>query len=86
MLSNLNLSDMETCYKAFRCEVFDEVRVKANRFDFEPEITMKVAKNGFRVYETPISYSGRSYAEGKKITWVDGLHTLWALIRYRIAD
>ena len=86
MLSNLNLSDMETCYKAFRTPVFDQIDIKSDRFDFEPEITMKVARKGFRVYETPISYSGRSYAEGKKITWKDGLSTLAALIRYRFTD
>lgn len=86
MLTNLNLSDMETCYKAFRREVFDRIRIKSRGFEFEPEITVKVAKNGYRVYETPISYSGRSYEEGKKITWVDGFKTLWALLRYRLWD
>ena len=85
-LSNLNLSDMETCYKAFRSEVFSELTIKSNRFEFEPEITLKVARRGFRIYETPISYSGRSYAEGKKITWVDGLKTLIALVRFRLSD
>jgi glycosyltransferase involved in cell wall biosynthesis len=85
-LSNLNLSDMETCYKAFRREVFADLRIKSNRFEFEPEITLKVARRGFRIYETPISYSGRSYAEGKKITWVDGMKTLVALIRFRLSD
>lgn len=86
MLTNLNLSDMETCYKAFRREVLDAVQLRSNRFELEPEITMKVAKRGCRIYETPISYSGRSYSEGKKITWVDGVKTLWALIRFRVAD
>lgn len=86
MLTNLNLSDMETCYKAFRRQVFDDIQIKSNRFEFEPEVTVKVAKKGYRVYETPISYSGRSYAEGKKITWVDGFKTLWALLRYRLFD
>lgn len=86
MLSNLNLSDMETCYKAFRREVFDDLEIKSNRFEFEPEITLKVAKRGFRIYEAPISYSGRSYAEGKKITWVDGMKTLLALVRFRISE
>lgn len=86
MLTNLNLSDMETCYKAFRRQVFNDIHIKSNRFEFEPEITVKVAKKGYRVYETPISYSGRSYAEGKKITWVDGFKTLWALLRYRLFD
>lgn len=86
LLTNLNLSDMETCYKAFRREVLQSIRLKSNRFEFEPEITLKVAKKGYRVYETPISYSGRSYAEGKKITWMDGLKTLWALLRFRLFD
>lgn len=86
ILTNLNLSDLETCYKAFRREVFDHIHLKSNRFEFEPEVTVKVAKRGYRVYETPISYSGRSYQEGKKITWVDGVKTLWALMRYRFFD
>jgi glycosyltransferase involved in cell wall biosynthesis len=86
MLSNLNLSDMETCYKVFRREVFDVITIRSNRFEFEPEVTMKIAKEGFRVYETPISYSGRSYAEGKKITWKDGVKTMWALFRFRFSD
>ena len=86
MLTNLNLSDMETCYKAFRREIFEEITIKSNRFDFEPEITAKVAKKGYRVYETPISYSGRSYEDGKKITWRDGLKAIWALFRYRLFD
>ena len=86
MFTDLNLTDMETCYKAFRREVFADIRIKSNRFEFEPEITLKVARKGFRIYETPISYSGRSYAEGKKITWVDGVKTLSALIRFRFSD
>ena len=86
VLSNLNLSDMETCYKAFKSEVFGDLKIKSNRFEFEPEITLKVARRGFRIYETPISYSGRSYAEGKKITWVDGVKTLIALVRFRLSD
>ncbi|MBI4446092.1 MAG: glycosyltransferase family 2 protein [Acidobacteria bacterium] len=86
MLTNLNLSDMETCYKAFRREVFDQIQIRSNRFEFEPEVTMKVAKKGFRVYETPISYSGRSYAEGKKITWIDGIKSVWAMVRFRLGD
>ena len=86
MLTNLNLSDMETCYKAFRTEVLKGVMIRSNRFEFEPEITMKVARQACRIYETPISYSGRSYAEGKKIGWKDGVRTLWALIRFRFAD
>jgi len=86
MLTNLNLSDMETCYKVFRREIFEEIAIKSNRFDFEPEITAKVAKKGYRVYETPISYSGRSYEDGKKITWRDGFKAIWALFRYRLFD
>ena len=76
ILTNLNLSDMETCYKAFRTEVLEGIILRSNRFEFEPEITMKLAKKGVRIYETPISYSGRSYAEGKKIGWKDGVRTL----------
>ena len=83
MLTNLNLSDMETCYKVFRTEVLRKTDIISDRFEFEPEITIKVAKQGYRVYETPISYSGRSYAEGKKISWKDGLRTVWALIRFK---
>ena len=86
ILTNLNLSDMETCYKAFRTEVLKGVTIRSNRFEFEPEITMKIARHGYRIYETPISYRGRSYAEGKKIGWKDGVRTLWALIRYRFMD
>ncbi len=86
LLTNMNLSDVETCYKAFRREVFDGITLKSNRFEFEPEITVKIAKKGCRVYETPISYSGRSYKEGKKIGWLDGVKALWALVRYRLFD
>jgi len=86
MLTNLNLSDMETCYKVFRREVLAGIQVKSNRFGFEPEITAKVAKGNWRVYEVPISYSGRSYEEGKKITWRDGAQALWFILRYRLFD
>ncbi len=86
ILTNLNLTDMETCYKVFRREVFDRISIRSSGFDFEPEITVKVAKAGFRIYETPISYYGRSYQEGKKITWKDGVRTLVALFRFRIMD
>ena len=86
MLSNLNLTDMETCYKVFRREVLDKVELKSSRFGFEPEITMKLAKLRYRVYEVPISYSGRDYAEGKKIGWRDGLAALFHLIRFRFFD
>jgi glycosyltransferase involved in cell wall biosynthesis len=83
MLSNLNLTDMETCSKVFRREVLEKIRLRSSRFGFEPEITMKVAKQKCRVYELPISYSGRDYAQGKKIGWKDGLAALFHLIRFR---
>ncbi|MBI3317331.1 MAG: glycosyltransferase family 2 protein [Candidatus Omnitrophica bacterium] len=85
-LSNLNLSDMETGYKAFRREILTHLHLRANRFAFEPEFTMKVAKKGFRVYETPISYSGRDYSEGKKITWWDGVKAVFAIVWFRFFD
>jgi glycosyltransferase involved in cell wall biosynthesis len=86
LLSNLNLTDMETCYKVFRREVLEKIRLRSSRFGFEPEITMKVAKLKCRVYELPISYSGRDYAQGKKIGWKDGLAALFHLIRFRFFD
>lgn len=86
MCTNLKLTDMETCYKVFRREVLKEIQIKSNRFGFEPEITAKVAKGNWRVYEVPISYAGRTYEEGKKITWKDGIHALWCIIRYQIGD
>ena len=86
MMTNLNLTDMETCYKVFRAEAIKRIKIKSDRFDFEPEITAKVAKNGWRVYEVGISYAGRSYDEGKKITWRDGLHALWSIFRFRFFD
>lgn len=82
MATDLNLTDMETGYKTFRREVIQEIRIKENRFGFEPEITAKVAKAKVRVYEVGISYSGRTYAEGKKIGWRDGLRALWCIWRY----
>jgi glycosyltransferase involved in cell wall biosynthesis len=85
-LYNINLSDMETCYKAFKKEVIDSFTLKQNRFGIEPELTAKVAKRGLRLYEVPISYSGRGYEEGKKITWRDGFRALWVLFRYRFRD
>ncbi len=85
-LNNLNLSDMETCYKAFRREVLEQVRLSSDRFGFEPEFTAKVARHGFRVYEVPISYSGRTYEEGKKITWRDGAKALFAIVWFRFFD
>lgn len=86
MLTNLKITDMETCYKAFRREVIASIKLKSNRFGFEPEITARVARGRWRVYEVPISYAGRSYEEGKKITWRDGITTLYAIFRYRLFD
>jgi len=84
--TNLNLTDMETCYKVFRSEVIQNLTIKSNRFEFEPEITSKIARSGYRVYEVGISYAGREYAEGKKITWIDGIKAILAIIRYRFFD
>lgn len=86
MLSDLNLSDMEVGYKAFRREIFEQMTLKSNRFGFEPEVTIKTAKLGCRIYEVPISYHGRTYAEGKKIGWKDGVAALWHMIKYRFFD
>lgn len=86
MLTNLNLTDMEVGYKAFRREILQKIQIKSNRFTFEPEFTAKVARLGLRIYETPISYSGRTYAEGKKIGWKDALQAIWAIFRYRFFD
>lgn len=83
MLTNLNLTDMETGYKVFRSQVIKDLSLKSNRFGFEPEITAKVARAKWRIYEVPISYSGRDYEEGKKITWLDGLAALFHIIRFR---
>jgi glycosyltransferase involved in cell wall biosynthesis len=84
MFTNLNLTDMETCYKVFKKEVLDQLRLTENRFGFEPEITAKVAKMGCRIFEVGISYSGRTYAAGKKIGWRDGLRALWCITRYNL--
>lgn len=86
VLTNLNLTDMEVGYKVFKAEVLKSIELKSNRFGFEPEITLKVAKRRCRVYEVPISYHGRTYAEGKKITWKDGLATFYFLIRFWLKD
>jgi len=86
MCTNLNLTDMEVCYKVFRREVVDGLNIKSGRFGVEPEITAKIARADWRVYEVGISYSGRTYAEGKKITWKDGLQALWTIIRFRLLD
>lgn len=85
-VTNLNLTDMETCYKAFRADVLKDLHIKSDRFGFEPEFTAKVAKRGLRIYEVPISYSGRNYAEGKKITWRDGVSALFTILRFRLFE
>lgn len=86
IFTNLKLSDMETCYKVFRREVLQGIQLKSNRFGFEPEVTAKIAKHDWRIYEVPISYAGRTYEEGKKITWKDGIQALWCIIRYKFSD
>jgi glycosyltransferase involved in cell wall biosynthesis len=82
MATNLNLTDMETCYKAFRREVVSQIRIEEKRFGFEPEVTAKVSKLDLRIYEVPISYHGRTYSQGKKINWRDGLWALWCIAKY----
>lgn len=82
IITNLNLTDMETCYKVFRKEIISQIELKEKRFGFEPEITVKIAKLNCRVFEVGISYSGRTYEEGKKVTWKDGLYAIWCLLKY----
>jgi hypothetical protein len=84
MFTNLNLTDMETCYKVFRAELIKGVRLEQERFGIEPEITAKLARAGARIYEVPISYAGRTYAEGKKINWKDGVKALYCIVRYGV--
>jgi glycosyltransferase involved in cell wall biosynthesis len=84
MFTNLNLSDMETGHKVFRAEVLKKIRIESNRFGFEPEITAKIAKMGCRIYEVPISYWGRDYSEGKKISWKDGLAAIYWILKYTV--
>jgi glycosyltransferase involved in cell wall biosynthesis len=84
MLTNLNLTDMETCYKVFRKEVISGIALRENRFGIEPEITAKVARQHWRIYEVGISYAGRTYAEGKKINWKDGFRAIWCIVRYNL--
>lgn len=86
ILYNTTISDMETCYKLFRTDIIKSINIKSNRFNFEPEITAKVLKKGIRIYEVPVSYAGREFAEGKKITWKDGFSALWTLFKYRFVD
>ena len=83
-MTNLNLTDMEVCYKVFRREVLQQIRIEEDRFGFEPEITAKVAKQGCRVFEVGISYSGRTYHEGKKIGWRDGVRAVWCILKYNL--
>ncbi|CAI2719401.1 glycosyltransferase family 2 protein [Nitrospina watsonii] len=84
MFTNLNLTDMETCYKVFTRKVLDSLTLKCDRFGFEPEFTSKIARKNFRIYEVPISYSGRDYSEGKKINWKDGVAAIWFIIKFRL--
>lgn len=84
MCSNLNLTDMETCYKVFRREIIQGIDIEENRFGFEPEVTAKIAKTGCRVYEVGISYYGRTYEEGKKIGWKDGVRAIWCILKYNL--
>ena len=86
MLTNINLTDMETGYKVFTKKVNDTLTFKCDRFGFEPEFTAKVAKNNFRIYEVPISYNGRDYSEGKKITWKDGVAAIWYIIKFKLTN
>ena len=84
MLTNVNLTDMEVCYKVFRREVLQRITIEEDRFGFEPEITAKVAKLGCRIYEVGISYAGRTYREGKKIGWRDGVRAIWCILKYNL--
>ncbi|MCE9552257.1 MAG: glycosyltransferase family 2 protein [Planctomycetes bacterium] len=86
--TNLNLTDMETCYKVFTRSVMDDIlpSLRQNRFGFEPEVTSKIARRGYRIFETSVSYSGRTYEQGKKIGWRDGVRALWCIVRYGLAD
>ena len=84
MMTNLNLTDMETCYKAFRREIIKGIKLEEERFGFEPEVTAKVAKKGCRIYEVGISYRGRTYEEGKKIRWKDGFRAIYCIVKYNL--
>ncbi len=86
MITNLNMTDMETCYKIFRREIIQSIPIEEDRFGFEPEITVKIARRQLRVYEVGISYWGRTYAEGKKIGWKDGVRALWCLAKYAVKE
>ncbi len=84
MFTNLNLTDVETCYKAFRADIIKSLDLRENRFGFEPEVTAKLAKTKCRIYEVGISYNGRTYSEGKKVNWKDGFHAIYAIVRYNL--
>lgn len=84
MFTNLNLTDMETCYKAFKKEILSQIEIQEKRFGFEPEVTAKIAKLDCRIYEVGISYAGRSYKEGKKVNWKDGFWALWCIFKYNL--
>lgn len=86
VLYGVKLTDMETCYKAFKTDFIKGIQIKANRFDFEPEITAKVLKKGAKLIELPVLYNAREYDEGKKITWKDGVHAIWTLVKFRFSD
>jgi glycosyltransferase involved in cell wall biosynthesis len=86
IIYNTNLTDMETCYKLFSMDVLREIQLKCKRFEFEPEVTAKILKRGIHIYEVPISYVGREYSEGKKITWKDAWEAIKTLVRYRVFD
>jgi hypothetical protein len=86
MFTDVNLTDMETCYKMMRRDLLQSLPLSAHRFGIEPELTARLAQAGARIYEMPIDYHGRTYAEGKKIGWKDGVVALWVLLRYRFAD
>jgi len=83
-MTDLNLTDMETCYKVFRREIVEKIELRSDRFGFEPEITAKVSRLGVRIYEVPIAYHGRTYAEGKKIGWKDGVSAIWSILRFNL--
>lgn len=84
MFTNLNLTDIETCYKVFKADVIHSITIEENRFGFEPEITAKIAKKRYHIYEIGISYSGRDYSEGKKIGWKDGIRAIWCILKYNL--
>lgn len=86
ILYNTSISDMETCYKLFKADIIKGINIKSYRFNFEPEITAKILKQGIKIYEVPITYAGREFTEGKKITWVDGFSALWTLVKFRFMN